>query len=564
MFIIYQKDQESPDWNTEWKSGEMLSARHFLVHKGKKREKFYKDQCFIQDEKQIIVFDGVLLNSSDLFSKYKVETVVELIRVLFERDRDFFKEFRGNFNGCVYDLNQNTLLIFADHLSNKPIFYYEDSDCFIAGASVWEIVDFCKKHNKLKLDRGGCYSLITYAYMYHDVTLFEGIKRLLPGWYLTVENDVVKKHQFYEITRKNCIDISMEEAIDKIDELFLKAIKTQVEKNKEYGYDNYAPLSAGLDSRITTMALNRLGADNIINFTYSETNQLDQRLPMKIAKDLGNVWLFKSLDNGLDLFDIDTALEIGDSLLYYAWPSQLENFMKLVNSEKMGVIHTGVIGDVVVGTFIGKDGGRKGSYNIGDGAYSKKLVDKLKENIKESHYESYEIGMMYNRAINGAAMGYSTTFKKYAEACSPFMDIDLLDFCFSLPIAYQLQHRIYYKWVEKCYPQAMRYSHNGLKISTSNIGFRVKGKFIKLNTIPSRIRIILKNRIDRESGMNPIDYWYTNNMNLARYMDDYFSRCTKLKELDDELYRDAKWLYESGNAIEKIMAISLVGSVERI
>lgn len=561
MFVIYRKKEKLKDIEKEKEVQDICLEN--ILFKNETKSKFYKEQCFEQYKGLIIIFNGVLLNSTQLLEKYKVTTILELIEKLYRGKEDFFKEFRGNFNGCIYDRKKNSLLVFSDHLSNKPVFYYENAEYLVISSTVRNIVEFCKKNGELRLDRGGCYSMITYAYMYHDRTLFDGIKRLLPGWYLTFENEMVEKKQFYKITMTKQRDISMEAAIKKIDELFTKAVKLQIEKNKEYGYSNYAPLSAGLDSRMTVMALKRLQAENIVNFTYSETGQLDQKLPMQIAKDLGNKWIFKSLDGGLDLFHIDKAIEDSDYLIYYGWTSQLGDFMRLVNSEEMGVVHTGVLGDVIIGSYVKKEDGEKKVYEIGDGAYSRKLAEKLKENLCEHQYENYEAGMLYNRGINGVDMGYSTIFSQYTEACSPFMDIDFFDFCLSLPIEYRLQHRIYYKWVEKYYPKAMKYSHNGLKISTSKLGVPIKGKFIKFDTIPSRVKLMFENWTNKENGMNPIDYWYSTNSELAKYMDGYFEKNEKLKELDRELYEDTKRLYENGNTIEKMLAISLVGSVEK-
>lgn len=561
MYIIYRKKEKLEKIEKEKAAREICLEN--ILFKNETTSKFYKEQCFERYKELVIIFNGVLLNSLQLLEKYKTNTILELIEKLYRKKKDFFKEFRGNFNGCIYDLEKKLLLVFADHLSNKPVFYYEDEEDLVISSTVCNIVEFCKKNEKLRLDKGGCYSMITYAYMYHDRTLFDGIKRLLPGWYLTFENEIAEKKQFYQITAVKRRNISVEAAIEKMDELFTKAVKLQIEKNKEYGYSNYAPLSAGLDSRMTVMALKRMQAENLVNFTYSETGQLDQKLPMKIAKDLGNKWIFKSLDGGLDLFHIDKAITDSDYLIYYGWTSQLGEFMRLVDTEKMGVVHTGVLGDVVSGTYVREMGGEKKSYKIGDGAYSGKYINKLKKNLSEYKYESYEIGMMYNRAINGVCMGYSIIFSQYAEACSPFMDVDFLSFCFSLPIEYRLQHRIYYKWVEKYYPEAMKYSHNGLKISTSKYGVWIKGKFIKFNTIPSRVKLIFENWLNKENGMNPVDDWYSTNKELKNYMDSYFDKNKKLKELDWELYEDTKQLYENGNAIEKILAISLVGSVEK-
>lgn len=562
MFIIYQKDNKKIN-ELELRNKDIILDNKLLISENFENIKFYNDQCFVKDEEMIIVFNGVLLNLYHLLKKYNVLTIKELIVILYKEDREFFKNFRGNFYGCVYDIEKDELVVFSDHLSNKPLFYFEDTEYLVVSSSVQRIVELLRKDNKLKLNRAGCYSLVTYAYMYYDMTIFDGVKRLVPGWYIDLKNEKMVQYQFYSITNNKKINISIEEAVDRIDELFTNSIKMQIQKNKEYGLKNYAPLSAGLDSRITTMALNRFQAKDIINFTYSETGQLDQKIPMKIARDLGNKWIFKSLDGGLDLFNIDEAIEIGDSLIYYSWPSQLYDFMNIVNLDNMGIIHTGVLGDVIIGTYNRSKEKENNPYQMGDGAYSTVLLEKLKEAAQENLYENYEVGMLYNRAINGVCLGYSTTFSKYTEACSPFMDVDLLDFCFSLPDSYRLQHRIYYKWVEKYYPNALNYSHNGLKISTSRLGINIKKKFIAFDTIPSRVKIAIKNHFNENKGMNPLDFWYQSNSKLSYYMDSYFEKNKKLQNLDDKIYEDVKKLYKTGNAIEKTMAITLVGIIEK-
>ena len=526
-------------------------------------DKFRNDKCFGRDQKLMIMLDGVVLNKQTLFQKYGTENMFALLKKLYEKDNTlFFSKLRGNFCGCLIDLEFQKSILFTDHLGNKPLYYCQCDNKLVFSSSVKKIKEFYDAYTDVKLNINliGAYSMVTYAYMYDNQTICEDIFRLLPGSYIEYGKDHFKVDEYYKLdfTEK---PINEDTAIERIDQLFLEAVRQQVLKNEEYGYWNYAPLSAGLDSRMTVYALKRLGVKNVINFTYSETGELDQEIPMKIARDLGNRWIFKSLDAGLDMFDIKESIELGDSKIYYLWISQLNDFMKMINTEKMGIVHTGVIGDVVTGTFW-KDHRqyeKDREYKIGDGAYSCTLIDELKQILNSKKYGSYEEGMYYNRAFNGACLGYSIVFQQYADCMSPFMNLDFIEFCLSLPMEFRLHHTIYYKWLRKFYPQAAKYSHNGLKITKGKGYIRIKNKQIYLDTIWSRI--LLKINGSNKKGMNPVQYWYDNNEDLKNRMDQYFEDKKQYLKPVPGLYEEVTKLYENGTAMEKSMCISLAGYI---
>lgn len=525
--------------------------------------KFNKDELFCEIDNYIIIINGVILNALDLKKKYKCNSMQKLIVTLYNSFGDtFFNNFRGNFSGYFEDKKFNKILIFTNHSGDETVFYLEKSKKIIFSSIVSNIIDYLKYENeKIEIDLAGAYSMLTYAYMYDDITLIKGIKRLLPGNYIKIVNNNFDIKEYYQFNNTPNNKISENEAIDEIDRLFTEAVQLQLKKNEEYGLLNIAPLSAGLDSRMTNYVLRKLYKGPIYNITYSETGQLDFSIPSEISRELQNHWIFKNLDNGLALYDIDTAAKLSDTLIYYGWTSQLNDFIKCVDKTKMGIIHTGVIGDVIIGTFFRDVNGNK-KYSIGDGAYSKRLLNKLGKYIKEKDYPNYEIGMLYNRALNGATLGYSKVFQQCAEAMSPFMNVEFLNYCMQLPLEFRLNHNIYYKWVKKYYPEATKYSHNGLKITTSKYALNLRGKSIKIDTIPSRIKNICKNKLNKIYGMNPLDYWYDSNSNLKEYMDDYLDKTIYVIKNNQELKNDVLDLYNVGSVIEKTQALSLVAIIK--
>ena len=338
----------------------------------------------------------------------------------------------------------------------------------------------------------------------------------------------------------------------------MHAVDLQGKKNAEYGLINYAPLSAGLDSRMTCYALKRLGYGEVIAFTYSQIGELDHLIPSQIASELGYEWIFKSLDNGLDLMNIDESIELADGCIYYPWPSQLNGFLKRINCSQMGVIHTGVIGDVVIGSSYHDLMIRE--YELGDGAYSKTLLQKLREVSTFNDKVDYELGFMANRALNGAHMGYLTSFLQYGQACSPFMNVDLFDYCMSIPKELRIGHKLYYRWVLDKYPEATKYSHNGLKIRKSNMYIHVMNKSLPVNGIMDRFLSIMKSRTGIRKGMNPIEDWYRDNKSLSQCMDKYYEE--HRNSIDDYgILKDMDYLFNNGSAMEKTLCMSLAGTM---
>ena len=523
-------------------------------------KKFENDKGLFENETYILLLDGVILNLTNLMKSYKKNNLLDLVIKMYKYKEEFFSEFRGCFCGFFYDKINDKKIIFTNHFGDKTIFYYLNKNNIIFSSNIKNIVKLLNnKKINYNIDKASIYSMLTYGYMYNDITPIKEIRRLLPGSYILINNKSITIKKYYQFCNKENNFSDEKTVIDEINKKFENAVKLQLEKNKEYGYDNYSPLSAGLDSRMTNYVLRKLTNKNIYNITYSETGQLDFNIPAQISKELKNHWLFKNLDNGLALMDIDESFNYTDGIIYYAWPSQLNDYMKLINTNKMGIVHTGVIGDVVIGTFF-KNGVIE-KYKLGDGAFSNKLIEKLKKYIDEVDYENKEIGMFYNRACNGAILGYSMTFQYYTECMSPFMDVDFVDYCLSLPLNKRFQHNIYYKWVNKYYPKAAKYFYNGIKIpSNESFKFHYKNKLYSLDTLPSKILAVMRSKFQPNHNMNPFQLWYDNNKLLKENFDKYYNENINYVE-DLEMKNDIIDLYVKGTAIEKIQVISALSII---
>ncbi len=294
--------------------------------------------------------------------------------------------------------------------------------------------------------------LLTYGFMLEDRTLCEEIKKIQPGCYIVFENNIITEKRYYVIDNTPNASISEKDSVELIDYYFRQAVKNQFEKDNEYGYKHLVALSAGLDSRMTSWVADDMGYTNQLNFTFSQTNYWNEIIPKKIAMDLKHEWIFKALDNGLWLYDVDDiTYSTGGNVLYYG-TAHGNSLIKYLNFNNLGLIHSGQIGDVIIGSGVKRE---KDKYEFGDGAYSLKYIKEI--NFMPQHfYKNKEVALFYYRYFNGTNNGLQNIYN-YTETLSPFLDLDLLKNVLSIPIKLRSNHYIYKKWIIAKYPQAANY-----------------------------------------------------------------------------------------------------------
>src|SRR5690606_22541303 len=300
---------------------------------------------------------------------------------------------------------------------------------------------------------------------------------------------------------------------------------------------------------------------NQINFTFSQSDYLDETIPKKIASDLKHEWIFKALDNGVFLKDLEEInLMTGGNVLYYGL-AHGNSMIKLINFDNLGIIHSGQLGDVVIGTFI-KTLSKEGLQKL-DGAYSKTLLDKEANENKIDSVEDIEQKLIYQRGVNGANNGLVAS-QNYSETFSPFYDIDFFEFCLSIPIELRMGHNLYKKWILTKYPKAADYVWESTKkkINKKEILIGYKGKKIPA----SRVVLLIfqkigtkKSSLHTRNHMNPLDYWYSSNEDIRLFQDKYFKENINFV-VNDKLREDCHKLYKEGGAIEKNQILSLLSA----
>lgn len=521
--------------------------------------KFYKDSLFFIHGNKLFLLEGVILNNHELKKIYNLNSWKEtFIKLYEEKNLKFLSELRGRFHGIIYDFENKKLTLFTDQLKSKNIYYCLKENSFLFTTNISELASLEKENNIL--DEDAAYLLLTFGGTLEERTLFKNIKKL--NFATLLEIDLLKrieKKQYWMFNNTEERTLKKENIINEIDRLFRQAIRREYEKDIEYGYSHLVPLSAGRDSRMNTWVAHELGYNkNVLNMTFSETEEDDEKVPKKIAEDLKHEWIFKSLNNGNCCYDLEEiSIDICGEV-HFGTLCPGNSIIKNLNFKNFGILHTGQVGDLCYygsnKKKISKENLIKCSY-----IYSKKLLHKvIEKEIIKNFYANEEIFNYVNRGIHVTCE--SSLLYKEIEVISPFLDIDFLEFCLKIPDRTEYWSKIYDSWILSKYPKAAKYKRNGRKIGEHSI--RIFGKNIVISQVVPKILKLLMNSNKENIGMNPFDKWYNINKELRDKFDQYFRENIDKLANNVELKNDCENLYVNGTAREKAQVLGLLATLK--
>lgn len=525
-------------------------------------KKFENDKTCQEDNDFIIGIEGVILNLNTLRTRTNKIKIFDVIKTLYlNHSIDFVKELRGDFSGFIYSKKEDKWEIFTNPIGSKRVFYYHNDDLLIFASELRDLSYILHENSiDVSLNIEATYLLLTYGYMIEDITLINGVKRLTPGTILRFENDIVSTIEYFNLKNIQATSDSHDQIIEKMDVLFSNAIRLEFEKDKEYGYKHIATLSGGLDSRMTVLMAHKLGYIDQLNFTFSQSNYLDELISKKIASDYNHEFLFQSLDNGNYLKDIDKTTYYNDGLITYSGSAHLMKSIENMNFNEYGLFHTGMIGDAVIGSFLSQPTNVKPS--VESGAYSTILLHRISPFISEIllNYENEELFKFYGRAFSGALNG-NLYLDIFSQTVSPFLELEFLSYCYSIPAKYKYKQKIYLEWIAAKHPEFANYAWEKTGISP-----------LKTNSYKKYLDIAYYKRMSLKffdklsgkinSGMNPFDYWMAENADLRNTIHNYFKDNIGSISKNSELLDDVNHLFNNGTTSDKLQVLTLLAAIK--
>jgi len=456
--------------------------------------------------------------------------------------------------------------LFTNQIGDKKVFFYRRGEELYFSSDLQALLKMLHQADiGLSLDVNSAYSLLSYGFMLEDNTLLKEVKRLKAGQILRRERGKCELYDYYRLDNTKPLQISFDDAVEELDKRFREAIRREYDKDREYGLRHLAGLSGGLDARMALWVARDMGYDPITTYTIGQTGCEDDRVAKEMADYLKTEHMFKSLDHGLFLYELEKTTAINPGMCLYYGMAHIYSMLRNLNMDDFGISHSGQLGDVVIGSFIKKyQPGQALPVHIG-GTYSDGLSDKVCCNYEG--FANQELFLIYTRGFSGCLQGNNTSQHFGTEVGSPFCDVDLLDFCFSLPLEYRVGHRLYFAWLRRKYPHAADF-----KWISQNCYINDGPLMNFVHKFPRRA----KNQIRRVLGkpmigstfskqhMNPLDLWYQDNSELRKFMDGYLEHNLSQLDIAPELRSDCLQHYRGGMTTAKVQVLSLLESVKQL
>lgn len=516
-------------------------------------EKFLEDKLWIDNSDFFMVTEGLIINIDQLLKKYNTNDYEALITLMVNDKKCFFEDFRGNFAGIYVNKVNNCIYCFNNHTASKKLFYFSNKDYLIFSTDLFTLGQALNELNISKHpDVEACYLLLTSGFMQDDYTLIKEIKQIRAGEYALFDGKL-NLNFYYHLKDIEVQENNEKNIIENLNILFKEVSELEFNFEKKRNFTPLTTLSGGLDSRMVALTAFNSGFRNQILLNFSEKGYADEFIASKIADD----YKMKIIQIPLSpqgLTAIDEVVAVNDGLNIYTGISHVFEALKQIKELNIGIIHTGMIGDAVLGSFL--SGKEVSKPHLTDGLNSKGLLSKAKPIIEKSmaKYPNEEIYKFYNRAFLGANTGF-LYFGLLGESLSPFLYPEFLSYALSIPKRYNYKEGLYIKWMKTKNPEFAKYiweSIGGKPTTNKLIRLIYKYKRAVIKRLP--IKSIWKN------NMNPEQIWFDKNPEIKKFLDDYFESNIALIKNEIELQNDMKQLYKSGNITEKAQVITLLAA----
>ena len=216
-----------------------------------------------EDQSIWIVFNGEIYNFKELRENlqakghvFRSRTDTEVIIHLYEElGPECVNQLRGMFSFAIWDSVKKRLLLARDRVGIKPLYYCQTSQALSFASELKSILTDPAVPREIHLP--AVRRFFSFHYVPGEDTLFRGIFKLPPGYYLVVERGNVTKRKYWDLkfTRER-YSMPFEEAVAELGGLLRATVQNHMIADVPVGI----LLSGGVDSSaIVSLAVEATG-----------------------------------------------------------------------------------------------------------------------------------------------------------------------------------------------------------------------------------------------------------------------------------------------------------------
>lgn len=205
-----------------------------------------KGNLLITYNGEVYNFPAIKARLEDLGHRFSSGTDTEVIIEGYEEwGSEVVTKLNGMFAFCIYDRDKKELFLARDRTGVKPLYYYWNGERFIFASEIKAIL-LAGVQRKVNLPAVRQY--LQLRYVPGEETLFEGIRKVPPGFTLTLKNGELSLRQYWDVPIPKIARLSLREAALSVREILQDSVSRRLVADVPVG----VYLSGGLDSAAIT------------------------------------------------------------------------------------------------------------------------------------------------------------------------------------------------------------------------------------------------------------------------------------------------------------------------
>lgn len=242
-----------------------------------------------------IVYNGEIYNHAELRSQlearghqYRSKSDTETIVHLYEEyGPECVRHLRGMFAFVLWDQRRRKLFAARDRLGIKPFYYLWDSGVLLFASEIKALLAYPRVH--AELNREGLPEYLAFGYLSGEETLFAGIRKLLPGQTLELdETGDLQIKTYWDLT-------SPDGAVTRPESYYVETYRAMLEDCVGSHLMSDVPLgvflSGGLDSSVVAALMTKIRREPIETFSvgYEEAPYSELPFARTVARHIGSL-----------------------------------------------------------------------------------------------------------------------------------------------------------------------------------------------------------------------------------------------------------------------------------
>ena len=216
-----------------------------------------------------VVFNGEIYNYRKLRRRlegaghrFRTASDTETIVHLYEDEGPgFLEHLVGMFALAIWDEGRRQLLLARDRLGQKPLVYRQEPGRLLFASELKGLLEVPGVPRRI--DPGALDAYLTYQYVPHPQTIFEGIRKLPPASCALYRNGQLEVHRYWQPDFNRQVDRPAAEYAEELRAVLSRSVELRLQSEVPLG----AFLSGGVDSTIIVGLMQKLAGEPVRTFS---------------------------------------------------------------------------------------------------------------------------------------------------------------------------------------------------------------------------------------------------------------------------------------------------------